>query len=70
MSSLSTGRQIKKIVITVSYSLGVRFRSVGPKAPVTAQCVRWYLAYSLSLRNLEELMVERVLAVDYATLHW
>ncbi|MDN0077695.1 hypothetical protein QU481_23060 [Crenobacter sp. SG2303] len=22
-------------------------------------CVRWYLAYSLSLRNLEEMMVER-----------
>lgn len=26
---------------------------------IIAQCVRWYLAYSLSLRNLEEIMTER-----------
>ena len=25
---------------------------------VIAQCVRWYLAYSLSLRNLEKMMSE------------
>ncbi len=34
-----------------------------------AQCVRWYLAYSLSQRNLEEMMVERGIFVDHATLH-
>ncbi|MEP9373739.1 IS6 family transposase [Mesorhizobium sp. KR1-2] len=27
-------------------------------------CVRWYLAYSLSLRDLEEMMAERGIAVD------
>jgi transposase-like protein len=32
-------------------------------------CVRWYLAYSLSLRNLEEMMAERGIAVDHATIH-
>jgi putative transposase len=32
-------------------------------------CVRWYLAYNLSLRNLEEMMVERGIAVDHATIH-
>jgi putative transposase len=32
-------------------------------------CVRWYLAYNLSLRNLEEMMAERGLSVDYATVH-
>ncbi|MDN0075078.1 IS6 family transposase [Crenobacter sp. SG2303] len=32
-------------------------------------CVRWYLAYSLSLRNLEEMMAERGVAVDHATVH-
>jgi putative transposase len=30
-------------------------------------CVRWYLAYSLSLRNLEEMMAERGIEVDHAT---
>jgi transposase-like protein len=32
-------------------------------------CVRWYLAYNLSLRNLEEMMAERGVAVDHATIH-
>jgi transposase-like protein len=32
-------------------------------------CVRWYLAYGLSLRNLEEMMAERGVAVDHATIH-
>jgi putative transposase len=27
-------------------------------------CVRWYVAYSLSLRDLEEMMAERGLTVD------
>ena len=29
-------------------------------------CVRWYLAYNLSLRNLEEMMAERGISVDHA----
>ncbi|QTL41607.1 IS6 family transposase [Xenorhabdus budapestensis] len=33
-----------------------------------AQCVRWYLAYALSLRNLEEMMAERGITVDHSTL--
>jgi len=36
---------------------------------IIAQCVRWYLAYSLSLRNLEEMMAERGIIVDHSTLH-
>ncbi|EMN4679602.1 IS6 family transposase [Klebsiella variicola] len=36
---------------------------------IIAQCVRWYLAYALSLRNLEEMMVERGIVVDHSTLH-
>nr|WP_139165530.1 IS6 family transposase [Microvirga guangxiensis] len=32
-------------------------------------CVRWYLAYSLSLRDLEEMMAERGISVDHATVH-
>jgi transposase-like protein len=32
-------------------------------------CVRWYLAYNLSLRDLEEMMAERGLTVDHSTVH-
>jgi len=30
-------------------------------------CVRWHLAYNLSLRDLEEMMAERGLSVDHST---
>ena len=30
-------------------------------------CVRWYLRFSLSYRDLEELMAERNLSVDHTT---
>ena len=36
---------------------------------VIAQCVRWYLAYAISLRNLEEMMAERGIIIDHSTLH-
>ena len=32
-------------------------------------CVRWYVAYSLSLRNLEEMLAERDIDVDHSTVH-
>jgi transposase-like protein len=32
-------------------------------------CVRWYVAYSLSLRDLEEMMAERGIPVDHSTVH-
>ena len=31
-------------------------------------CVRWYLRYSLSYRDLEEIMTERGLSVDHSTI--
>src|SRR5256885_10764869 len=31
-------------------------------------CVRWYLRYPLSYRNLEEMMVERGVKVDHSTI--
>jgi putative transposase len=36
---------------------------------VIVLCVRWYVAYSLSLRNLEEMMAERGIEVDHSTVH-
>lgn len=38
-------------------------------AEVMLVCVRWYVAYPLSLRQLEEMMVERGVAVDHSTIH-
>jgi putative transposase len=45
------------------------FKRLHYPVDVIAQCVRWYLAYSLSLRNLEEIMAERGVVVDHSTLH-
>jgi transposase-like protein len=36
---------------------------------VILMCVRWYVAYGLSLRNLEEMMAERGIDVDHSTVH-
>ncbi len=32
-------------------------------------CVRWYLRYGLSYRDLEEMMAERGLGVDLSTIY-
>jgi transposase-like protein len=32
-------------------------------------CVRWYLAYSLSLRDLKDMMAERGVSVDHTTIY-
>lgn len=45
------------------------FRRLHYPVDIIAQCVRWYLAYALSLRNLEEMMAERGILVDHSTLH-
>jgi putative transposase len=36
---------------------------------VILMCVRWYVAYPLSLRQLEEMVAERGIAVDHSTVH-
>jgi transposase-like protein len=49
-------------------------RGQGAQAPALParrilMCVRWYVAYSLSLRNLEEMMAERGIEVDHSSMH-
>lgn len=34
---------------------------------VILRCVRWYVAYSLSLRDLEEMVAEHGIEVDHST---
>ena len=38
------------------------------KKDIILMLFRWYLAYSLSYRNIEELSAERGLAVDHSTI--
>jgi transposase-like protein len=38
------------------------------QAEIILLCVRWYLRYALSYRDLEEMMAERGLAVDHTTI--
>ena len=43
------------------------FRGRHFNTEIIVTCVRWYLRFSLSLRNVEELMAERGLEVDHTT---
>jgi transposase-like protein len=39
------------------------------EAEIILLCVRWYLRYALSYRDLEEMMAERGLHVDHTTIY-
>ena len=39
------------------------------EAEIILLCVRWYLRYSLSYRDLEEIMLERGLHIDHTTIY-
>lgn len=45
------------------------FKPLHYPVDIIAQCVHWYLAYSLSQRNLEEMKAERGIVVDHSALH-
>ena len=38
------------------------------EAEIILLCLRWYRRYSLSYRDLEEMMIERGLCVDHTTI--
>jgi len=67
MRLLSSACRIVQPIILLNRS--VLFKRLHYPVDVIAQCVRWYLAYALSLRNLEEMMAERGISVDHSTLH-
>jgi len=46
----------------------ISFKGRHHKQELILQCVRWYVAYSLSYRDLEELMAERGYLVDHSTI--
>lgn len=39
------------------------------EAEIILLCVRWYLRYALSYRDLEEMMLERGLHIDHTTIY-
>ena len=52
----------------MSQNRPVLFRRRHFEDVIVILCVRWYLRYSLSYRDLEEMMAERGLSVDYVTI--
>src|SRR3954453_227831 len=44
------------------------FRGRHFEAEIIVLCVRWYLRFGVSFRNLEEMMAERNLSVDHVTI--
>ena len=46
----------------------VLFRGRHFQDEIILVCVRWYLRYSLSYRDVEEMMIERGLCVDHSTI--
>jgi putative transposase len=47
----------------------VSFKGAHFETTIILTCVRWYLAYPLSYRQLEEMMEERGVLVDHATIN-
>jgi putative transposase len=47
----------------------VTFKGAHFEATVILTCVRWYVAYPLSYRQLEEMMQERGVSVDHSTIN-
>jgi putative transposase len=47
----------------------VSFKGAHFEKDIILTCVRWYVAYPLSYRQLEELMQERGVSVDHATIN-
>jgi hypothetical protein len=47
----------------------VSFKGAHFVKDIILTCVRWYVAYPLSYRHVEELMQERGVSVDHATIN-
>ena len=56
---------LRKSVFNSALRQGLKRRY--QKLEVMLTCVRWYVAYPLSLRHIEEMMWERGVVVDHAT---
>jgi len=59
----------KKARSTLPTGAGSVLKRLHYPLEVILLCVRWYVAYALSLRNLEEMMAERGIEVDHSSVH-
>src|SRR2546426_12026242 len=50
-------------------TMAVRFKGAHFPQDIILTCVRWYVAYPLSTRHVEELMRERGVYVDHSTIN-
>src|SRR5258706_14746042 len=50
-------------------TMTVNFKGTHFPKDIILMGVRWYVAYALSTRHVEELMLERGVSVDYATVN-
>jgi transposase-like protein len=49
--------------------MAISFKGAHFPQDIILTCVRWYVAYPLSYRHVEELMQERGVTVDHATVN-
>ncbi len=54
---------------TLTPALARVFKRIHYPFDVMLMCLRWYVAYGLSVRNLEEMMAERGVEVDHSMVH-
>jgi putative transposase len=47
----------------------ISFKGKHSEKEIILTCVRWYLAYALSYRDLEEIMLERGVKIDHTTIY-
>ena len=50
-------------------TMAVSFKGAHFPQDIILPCVRWYVAYPLSARHIEELMLERGVHVDHSTVN-
>ena len=73
-SILPRAVQLEVLQLWICYGQAMRscrpplFRKRKFEPTVIVTCVRWYLRFSLSLRDVEELMAERGLSVDHTSI--
>jgi hypothetical protein len=74
-SNLALPYHVRDLISADVLSLGAALTKSNPfkwrhyESEIILLCVRWYLLYALSYRDLEEMMIERGLAVDHTTIY-
>jgi len=57
------------LMTTLNPAVARVLKRLNYRLDVILMCVRWYVAYPLSLRHIEEMVAERGISVDHSTVH-